>query len=374
VIELADASPVLAGLRDSEIPVPGTYTAEKPVVRIAAVERQLAVMESKQRPRRMAVLGSDGARYTFLLKAHEDTRLDERVMQLFSFINTFVEASSLPLRGRLSITTYKVIPITAEVGLIGWVPDCSIVFEVLKKYRDRKKIHVECEWQYICASCPNYEQLPLADQMRVFTQAFVKDDGKDLKVMLFDNSADSADWLERRTNFTASLATTSMAGYILGLGDRHMCNIMMKNRSAKLVHIDFGDCFEVAMHRARFPEKVPFRLTRLLVGALESGGIKGTFRASSVNMMGLFRNNATQIIGLLSVFVCDPLRQWSVGETAGEGGEATAILGRIADKLNGNDFPGDRELDVERQVDRLIQQATAPENLCGMFKGWYPWW
>jgi phosphatidylinositol kinase/protein kinase (PI-3 family) len=90
--------------------------------------------------------------------------------------------------------------------------------------------------------------------------------------------------------------------------------------------------------------------------------------------MGVLRKNAKQIIGLLSVFVCDPLRQWSIGESTEQAGEAAAILARIVDKLNGNDFPGVRELNVERQVDSLIAQATAPENLCQMFKGWYPWW
>ena len=32
--------------------------------------------------------------------------------------------------------------------------------------------------------------------------------------------------------------------------------------SGKILHIDFGDCFEVAMTREKFPEKIPFRLTR----------------------------------------------------------------------------------------------------------------
>ncbi len=41
----------------------------------------------------------------------------------------------------------------------------------------------------------------------------------------------------------------SMVGYILGLGDRHPSNIMIKKKSGKVVHIDFGDCFEVAALR-----------------------------------------------------------------------------------------------------------------------------
>ncbi len=44
------------------------------------------------------------------------------------------------------------------------------------------------------------------------------------------------------------------------------------------MHIDFGDCFEVAMKRNKFPEKVPFRLTRMLVNAMEAAGINGHFR------------------------------------------------------------------------------------------------
>ena len=69
----------------------------------------------------------------------------------------------------------------------------------------------------------------------------------------------------------------SMVGYILGLGDRHPSNIMVKKRSGKIVHIDFGDCFEVAVLREKFPEKVPFRLTRMLQNAMGAAGIHGLY-------------------------------------------------------------------------------------------------
>ena len=44
-------------------------------------------------------------------------------------------------------------------------------------------------------------------------------------------------------------------GYLLGLGDRHPSNLMLDRYSGKLLHIDFGDCFEASMHREKFPEK-----------------------------------------------------------------------------------------------------------------------
>lgn len=69
-------------------------------------------------------------------------------------------------------------------------------------------------------------------------------------------------WLERRTAYTRSTAVMSMVGYLLGLGDRHPSNLMLDRYSGKLLHIDFGDCFEASMHREKFPEKVRDPLLR----------------------------------------------------------------------------------------------------------------
>ena len=63
----------------------------------------------------------------------------------------------------------------------------------------------------------------------------------------------------------------SMVGYVLGLGDRHPSNLLLDKNNGKILHIDFGDCFEVAMTREKFPEKIPFRLTRMLIKAMEVG-------------------------------------------------------------------------------------------------------
>lgn len=52
---------------------------------------------------------------------------------------------------------------------------------------------------------------------------------------------------------------------------RHPSNLMLDRMSGKIIHIDFGDCFEVAMVREKFPEKIPFRLTRMLMNAMEVG-------------------------------------------------------------------------------------------------------
>ena len=50
-------------------------------------------------------------------------------------------------------------------------------------------------------------------------------------------------------------------GWLLGLGDRHLDNILYDKRTAELVHIDYNVVFERGK-QLRVPEIVPFRLTQ----------------------------------------------------------------------------------------------------------------
>ena len=60
--------------------------------------------------------------------------------------------------------------------------------------------------------------------------------------------------------------------------------------------------------------------------------------------------------------------------------KAVTVIRRVMDKLTGLDFSDPSSLaapaalDVPEQVDRLIIQATANENLCLSFLGWCPFW
>lgn len=55
----------------------------------------------------------------------------------------------------------------------------------------------------------------------------------------------------------------SMIGYILGLGDRHLDNLLIDKVSGEVVHIDYDICFEKGTN-SRIPEVVPFRMTRTM--------------------------------------------------------------------------------------------------------------
>ena len=49
------------------------------------------------------------------------------------------------------------------------------------------------------------------------------------------------------------------------------------------------------MHRDKFPEKIPFRLTRMLINAMEVCGIEGTFRSTCESVMRVLRDNKDSV-------------------------------------------------------------------------------
>lgn len=146
---------------------------------------------------------------------------------------------------------------------------------------------------------PDYDNLTLMQKVEVFGYALDNTTGQDLYRVLWLKSKSSESWLERRTNYTRSLGVMSMVGYILGLGDRHPSNLMLDKITGKIIHIDFGDCFEVAMHREKYPERVPFRLTRMLTYAMEVSNIEGSFRITCENVMRVLRDNKESLMAVL---------------------------------------------------------------------------
>ncbi|EAT84522.2 hypothetical protein SNOG_08246 [Parastagonospora nodorum SN15] len=263
-LELQYVSPKLKDAHDLELAVPGTYVVGKTVIRIISFDPVATVIQSKQRPRKLEMRGSDGKAHTHILKGHEDIRQDERVMQLFGLCNTLLANDVESRKRHLNIQRYAAVPLSTQSGLLGFVPNSDTLHVLIREYRDSRKILLNIEHRIMLQMAPDYDCLTLMQKVEVFGYALDNTTGQDLYRVLWLKSKSSEAWLDRRTNYTRSLAVMSMVGYILGLGDRHPSNLMLDRVTGKIVHIDFGDCFEVAMHREKYPERVPFRLTRML--------------------------------------------------------------------------------------------------------------
>ena len=251
--------------------------------------------------------GHDGREYLFLLKGHEDIRQDERVMQLFGLVNTLLSIDDQTSKKDLTIKKYPVIPLSQNTGLIGWVSNCDTLHILIREHREENNIIHNIEYTLMSQMCDQFEICPLPNKVEIFRNALDRTVGEDLQKVLWLKSQNSEVWLDRRTNYTRSLAVMSMVGYILGLGDRHPSNIMLERQTGKIVHIDFGDCFEIAMRREKFPEKFPFRLTRMLIRAMEVSGIEGNFRTTCENTMRVMRDNKESLLAIMEAFVYDPL-------------------------------------------------------------------
>ncbi|KAF9223956.1 phosphatidylinositol 3-kinase [Gyrodon lividus] len=425
-LDLQYVSPQLLKARNLELAMPGTYQSGKPVIRIASFATKLTVIASKQRPRRLSLKGDDGKDYLYVLKGHEDLRQDERVMQLFSLVNTLLSVDTNSFKRRLHIQRYAVTPLAPNAGLMGWVKDSDTLHVLVRDYRDSRKVLLNIEYRLMLQMAPDYENLTLLQKVEVFEYALENTTGQDLYRVLWLKSANSEHWLERRATYTRSLAVNSMVGHILGLGDRHPSNLLLERGTGKVVHIDFGDCFEVAMHREKFPEKIPFRLTRMLTHAMEISGIEGSFRHTCEITMSVLRANKESLMAVLEAFVYDPLINWRLmqadvdprrqddvdtdpgraaelakvaaypqaptrklradendifNDAIGEPGarqevrneRAMLVYNRVQHKLTGKDFDP-VPLAVPAQVNKLILQATSLENLCQCFSGWCAFW
>lgn len=51
-------------------------------------------------------------------------------------------------------------------------------------------------------------------------------------------------WFHMRLAYSRSVAVGSIVGHIVGLGDRHISNILIDQNSGELVHIDLGIAFD----------------------------------------------------------------------------------------------------------------------------------
>ncbi|KAF2153226.1 TOR1 phosphatidylinositol 3-kinase [Myriangium duriaei CBS 260.36] len=425
-LELQYVSPRLKNLHDLELAVPGTYKSGKTPVRIVSFDPNAAVIQSKQRPRKLTLVGSDGVKYSYALKGHEDIRQDERVMQLFGLCNTLLANDPECLKRHLNIQRFSAIPLSTQSGLLGWVPNSDTLHALIKEYRESRKILLNIEHRIMLQMAPDYDNLTLMQKVEVFGYALDNTTGQDLYRVLWLKSKSSEAWLDRRTNYTRSLAVMSMVGYILGLGDRHPSNLMLDRTTGKIIHIDFGDCFEIAMHREKYPERVPFRLTRMLTFAMEVSNIEGSFRTTCEHVMRVLRSNKESLIAVLEAFIHDPLLTWRLnvreapsepgfrserrasimGDLSTSGGSsvrmparpragtlgqrdreeqqgaprevqnarALQVLARVKEKLTGRDFKRDQELSPDEQVEKLLSEATNLENLCQHYIGWCSFW
>ena len=364
-IILSKISEPLARKRGFALVIPGDPSSQ-----LDSIEPVMEIMSTQQHPRITHLLASNGKRVKFLLKANEDLRLDERLMQFFTLTNTLLNGSYISIN--ISILCYTILPLTKNAGLIRWVTGADTIHQLILDDRKRRNFPVLRESEICNAfSTAPFKDMNHLQRLEVFHEVAKECTARELFDLPWLRSPNAAIWGKKITGFTRSSALMSMIGYIIGLGDRHPSNMMIQKRTGQVIHIDFGEAFESTLLRRSYPEKVPFRLTRMIINALEGSTTDGLFKTTCVNVMRLLRKHRDVLSAQLAIFLHEPL-DLPVMRLYKSNSEITE---RVILKLEGKELSDDgHEVSVEEQVCELIRQAADPANYVCHYPGWCPFW
>lgn len=362
------------------LPVDHTLKYNK-IATLERIEPKISVATSGlSLPKIATFILSDGSEHRMLLKhGTDDLRQDSIMQQVFNKVNNiFFRDKECKIRN-LRIRTYNAIPLGPRSGIIEFVPNSHALIDILKPYHE---LHDQLGFSEAREKMKNCQSQDKSVRVREYLKICTK--VKPVLRVFFEQNFLTADrWFESRIKYTHGVGTTSIVGYMLGLGDRHCNNILLDKHSGEPIHIDFGVAFDQGKNLA-VPETVPFRLTRDMVDGFGVSGVEGVFKKSCENTFRVLRDNKDHIISILDVLRWDPLYSWTLSPirkkrlqteettigilTEEDGSEAGRAILLVSDKLTAGG------LSVEAAVRELVQEATSPNNLAMIYFGWSPFY
>ncbi|KRX40300.1 Serine/threonine-protein kinase SMG1, partial [Trichinella murrelli] len=324
LLKMEEISPKLAEMKDTMIPIPGVFENDQPVM-IKSVCAEVKILPTKTKPKKFSFVGSNGVKYRYLLKGAEDLHLDERVSQFLNFSNILFQSSKKSLGEAVyHARSYAVTPLGQRAGLIQWVDNFVPLFLLYRKWQLRqggKNVTRPSELFYEklrtllsneglpVKHMRNRSKCPLLILRKVLDRLIEETPRTILSDAFWIKHVTSESWWKAQVNFARSMAVVAIIGYVIGLGDRHLDNLLVNLETGEVVNIDYNVCFEKGK-LLRVPETVPFRLTQNIVNALGISGVEGEFRISCENVLRLFREHKNTFVTLLETFVHDPLIDW----------------------------------------------------------------
>jgi serine/threonine-protein kinase ATR len=103
---------------------------------------EIEVLKSKEKPKKLSVLGNDGRIYAFLCKKEikGDMRKNSRMMEFNTVVNRLLKESGDSRSRHLTLRTFSVLPMTEECGLIEWVPNTTGFRHLVRQTHDEEGI------------------------------------------------------------------------------------------------------------------------------------------------------------------------------------------------------------------------------------------
>ena len=216
------------------------------------VGEESTLFRSALAPMLLCFSTAQGGKYKVMYKRGDDLRQDQLMIQMINLMDSLLKKVRLDLQ----LTPYRVLATSTIDGFVEFIPDCATVASILGQYEGdlRKFLH---------------KHNPTPELMGKAVERFIK-----------------------------SCAGYAVITYILGIGDRHLDNIML-TISGQLFHIDFGFIFG----RDPKPFPPPIKITKEMIEAM--GGYNdenyAAFRQYAVSAFNILRQHAALILNLLSL-------------------------------------------------------------------------
>lgn len=345
------------------------------------------IFNSLCQPRQVSFLCENGRTISIICKSGDDLRKDNRCVEFFDLLNRILRKDRLTNARFFEIQTYLVLPIADKAGIIEMVPNCVTLRSICDSlYKERNPKFVMND-----LVPKKTKDGALDDVYAFFSKCLASKRPVVLPTWFLRKFTEPTSWYMARLAYTRTTAVVSMGGYIIGLGDRHLDNILIDTRNGRVVHVDFNLLFHQGETLAA-PEVVPFRLTQNVVAAFGSMGTEGNFRNVCEVTMRVMRKEKDALLTTLKPFMHDPCSDWIKARDArdrfsrvdqedrhAENKSAKFRIEVTERKLKG--FPRSKKFkpltlidsySIEAQVDNLIQEASDDANLAIMYFGWCP--
>ncbi|GBP87517.1 hypothetical protein EVAR_86554_1 [Eumeta japonica] len=217
---------------------------------IVKIEKQVELISSKQRPALMSLVLSDGRARRFLLKTG-DARPDAAAQRLQRRLNRLTP---------YPIATYQVLALDGDFGVIEFVEGCTTLRALIASELDLEAIERSVRRPRDTELVATAAEARLAAHRALCRKA----SPVALRRAVERDCSSVQEFVHKQRNYIDSLGAMTVAHWLLGLGDRHLDNVLLVRDSGRALAVDWESVLERAL-QLPVPELLPARLTPQLL-------------------------------------------------------------------------------------------------------------
>ena len=190
---------------------------------------------------------------SIMFKYGDDLRQDQLILQMINYMDSLLKNVHLDFQ----FTIYKTLATSKSDGFVEFVPNSTTIYDIIKT-KTMREYYLE-----------------------------------------LSNHNDTV-YNQKLENYINSCAGYCVVTYLLGIGDRHLQNLMI-DKNGRLFHIDFG----YILGKDPKPLPPPIKLCKEMVELMGGKGSKGfnDFQQKCVNAYWVLRENARVIVNMFYLMI-----------------------------------------------------------------------